>query len=269
MKKYIYSIMLIAGALALLSNAAGRGTISGQGASGAPGDGLTCASGNCHGSTGSFGTEINISLSKDGEEVSSYLPGETYALAITINATMGTPSRYGFQMTAVVDQDNSGAGAFSDVSSNAQMLNLNGRAYLEHNGPSNSETFMATWTAPEEGSGDVTVFAAGIAANGNGGTSGDTGATGSVTLAESDLSSVKILTNDEMSFSPNPAIDFIKVDTELNQSMLYDVLNINGAKVTSGNIENNTIDISNLTNGLYIVTVSGEDFIYRQKIYKR
>jgi len=261
--------MLVAGALALLSNASGRGSASGQGASNAPGDSLTCASGGCHGSGGTFGTEVEISLTKDGEAVDSYVPGETYAMAITINATMGTPSRYGFQMTAVVDEDESGAGSFSDLSSNTKMLNLNGRAYLEHNGPSHTDTFMATWTAPEEGSGDITVFAAGIAANGNSLSSGDTGATGSVTIPENDLSSVTILSSDEMKFSPNPVIDFIKIDTELNQFMNYDVLSINGAKVSSGYVENNSIDISNLTNGLYIVTVSGEDFIYRQKIYKR
>ena len=261
-------MMLVAGALALLSNASGRGTASGQGASGAPGDGLTCASGNCHGSTGPFGAEINIALSKDGVDVDQYLPGETYTMTVSINTSSGTPSRYGFQMTAIVG-DNTGAGSFSDISSNAQALSINGRTYLEHNGPSNSETFTATWTAPEAGSGDVTVFAAGIAANGNGGTSGDSGATNSVTISEDDLSSVKILTTDEMSLYPNPAIDFIKVDTELNQSMIYDVLSISGVKVTSGKIQNSVIDISNLTNGLYIVTVSGEDFIYRQKIYKR
>lgn len=260
--------MLLAGTLALLSNSAGRGSAAGQGATGAPGDGLTCASSNCHGSAGPFAAQIDIALSKDGEAVDQYVPGETYTMSITVDATSGTPSRYGFQMTAIVG-DNSGAGSFSEVSSNAQAINLNGRAYLEHNGPSNSETFTATWTAPEEGSGDVTVFAAGIAANGNGGTSGDSGATASVTISEDDLSNVKVLTSDEMSFYPNPAIDFIKVDTELNQSMVFDVLSTSGAKVMSGNLKNNSIDISNLTNGLYIVAVSGEDFIYRQKIYKR
>ena len=260
--------MLVAGALALLSNASGRGTASGQGAVGAPGDGLTCGSSNCHGSTGPFGAEMEIVLSKDGVAVDQYLPGESYTMSITVAASSGTPSRYGFQMTAIVD-DNTGAGSFSDLSSNTKTLDINGRAYLEQNGPSTTETFTATWTAPAEGSGDVTVFAAGVAANGNSTPSGDSGAIGSVTISEDDLSSVTFLTSDEMRLSPNPAIDFIKIDTELNQSMLYDVLSISGAKVASGKIENNAIDISSLTNGLYIVTVSGEDFIYRQKIYKR
>lgn len=260
--------MLVAGALALLSNAAGRGSLFGQGAAGAPGDGLTCSSSNCHGSTGPFGAEMEVVLSKDGQAVDQYIPGESYTMSITVASSSGTPSRYGFQMTAIVD-DNSGAGTFSDLSANAQAVDINGRTYLEQNGPSNTETFTATWTAPAEGSGDVTVFAAGIAANGNSTPSGDSGAIGSVTISEDDLSSVTFLTSDDMRLSPNPAIDFIKVDTDLNQSMFYDVLSISGAKVASGNLQNNTIDISNLTNGLYIVAVSGEDFIYRQKIYKR
>jgi len=269
MKKYIYSFMLVAAGATLLSNSIGRGTASGQGAAGAPGDGLTCASSNCHGSAGPFAVDLQIVLVKDGEEVTEYRPGETYSMVIAVEATVGSPSRYGFQMTAVTDADNSGAGAFSDVSSNAKPLTLNGRTYLEHNGPSNLDEFSATWIAPEAGTGDVTVFAAGIAANGNGGTSGDSGVIGSMTFTEMDLSNIKVLTEDEMLFSPNPAWDIIKMDTKLNQSMVYDVVSINGAKVASGIVENNAIDISNLINGMYIVSVSGEDFIYRQKIYKR
>jgi len=38
--------------------------------------------------------------------------------------------------------------------------------------------------------------------------------------------------------------------------------------MASGIVANNAIDISNLLNGMYIVSVRGEGFIYRQKIYK-
>ncbi len=261
--------MLVAAGATLISNSAGRGTASGQGATGAPGDGLTCASSNCHGSGGAFGAEMDIVLMKDGVEVDFYLPGEIYNMAVSVEAATGTPSRYGFQMTAVLDGANSGAGEFSDLSSNAKSLTLNGRTYLEQNGPSSTKGFTATWTAPIEGSGSVTVFASGIAANGNGGTGGDSGALGSVTLSEGDASNIKVLTADEMSFSPNPAIDVLQINTKLNQLMVYEVINVAGATVASGTVENNFIDIYNLTNGLYIVTVSGDDFIYRQKIYKR
>ncbi|HAI57426.1 MAG TPA: hypothetical protein DCM04_05765 [Saprospirales bacterium] len=268
MKKYIYSFMLIAAGAALLSNSAGRGTVSGQGAAGAPGDGLTCASSNCHGSAGPFAVDLQIVLVKDGEEVTEYRPGETYSMFIAVEATVGSPTRYGFQMTVVTDADNSGAGSLSDVSSNAKSLTLNGRTYLEHNGPSNLDEFSALWTSPEAGTGDVTVFAAGIAANGNGGTSGDTGVIGSMTFKEMDLSNIKVLTEDEMSFSPNPTMDIIKIDTKLNQHMVYDVISIDGMKMASGIVANNAIDMSNLLNGMYIVSVRGEGFIYRQKIYK-
>lgn len=261
--------MLVAAGATLISNSSGRGTASGQGAAGAPGDGLTCASSNCHGSGGPFAAQMNIVLMKEGEEVDFYLPGETYDMTISVESSTGTPSRYGFQMTALLDSDDSSAGSFTDISNNSQLVTLNERTYLEHNGSSITKDFTSTWTAPAEGSGDVTVFAAGIAANGNGGTSGDSGAIGSTTFTEGDLSSTKVLTADEMNFYPNPAQNFIKVDTKLSQSMVYDVLSINGVKVLSGRLENNSIDISNLANGLYLVAVSGDGFIYRQKIYKR
>lgn len=261
--------MLVASGAMLLSNSIGRGTSSGQGAAGAPGDGLTCSSGGCHGSAGPFAPDLQISLTQDGEQITEYRPGETYTLTVKVEATTGTPSRYGFQMTPVIDSDDSAAGSLTDISDNAKALTLNDRTYLEHDGPSNVDEFSATWTAPAEGSGDITVYAAGIAANGNGGPSGDSGTLGSVTFTESDLSSLKVLTKDEMSFSPNPANNFIIVDTKLNQSMVYNVLTIDGAKVASGNLENKSIDVSNFQNGLYIVTVKSQDFIYRQKIYKR
>lgn len=269
MKKYFYSCILLASGVLLLSNSAGRGTVSGQGAAGAPGDGITCSSAGCHGSGGPFGAEMQISLTQNGEAVTEYRPGDTYDLAITVDATTGTPSRYGFQMTALIDNDNTAAGAFSNISANAKELTINDRAYLEHSGPSNSETFTATWTAPLQGTGAVTIYAAGIAANGNGGTSGDSGTLGSATIAEADLSSIKVLSTDEMSFSPNPANNFIFLDTKLNQNMVYSVLSIDGAKVASGNLENNSIDVSGLQKGLYLVVVNGDEFIYRQKIYKR
>lgn len=269
MKKYIYSLMLVAAGATLISNSSGRGTVSGQGASGAPGDGTTCSSGGCHGSAGPFAADIEVLLAKDGEVVTEYKPGEMYTLAVIVKTETGNPARYGFQMTALVDSDNTAAGSFSNLSSNAKALTINSRTYLEHKGVSTQDDFTATWTAPAAGSGDVIVYAAGIAANGNGGTSGDSGALGQVTFTEADVSNVKVLSSDEMNFYPNPTNNFIKVDTELNQNMVYDVLHINGAKVASGNLENNSIDISNISNGLYIVTVSGDDFIYRQKIYKR
>ena len=215
MKNYIYSFMLVAAAATLLSNGIGRGTASGQGATGAPGDGLTCASGNCHGSAGPFAPDLQITLERNGEEVMGYIPGETYSMIIAVEATTGNPSRYGFQMTALAGADNVGAGEFSDLSTNTKQLTLNGRTYLEHNGPSSTDEFSATWTAPEAGTGDVTVFAAGIAANGNGGTSGDSGVVGSISLNELDPASIKVLTKEEMSFSPNPAMDIINIDSEL------------------------------------------------------
>lgn len=261
--------MLVSAGVILISNRSGRGTVSGEGASGAPGDGTTCMSGICHGSGGPFGAEIEILLGKDGEMVTEYTPGETYTMGIVVKTESGNPTRYGFQMTALVDSDDSAAGLFSDIGSNAKAITLNNRTYLEHNNPSTVDDFTATWTAPEIGTGDVTVYAAGVAANGNNNSSGDSGALNSFTFSEANLSSVKVLTSEEISFSPNPTNNLINVTTELNKFMIYDVISISGAKVASGNVKNYSIDISNIANGLYIVTVSGEDFIYRQKIYKR
>lgn len=261
--------MLLASGALLLSNAAGRGASSGQGASGAPGDGLTCSSSNCHGSQGPFAPELKLELNQDGVQVNEYTPGESYQLSVSVNATSGDPSRYGFQMTTLFDIDNTFAGEFSNISDNAQSVSINDRIYIEHNGPSGSDEFSANWTAPSEGSGSVTLYAAGVVTNGNGNTSGDSGTLGSLSITEADLSNIKVLTPEEMRITPNPASDFVLIDTELNQEMTYDMISINGLLLASGKLTNKYIDLSEVNSGMYIISVRGEDFVYRQKVYKR
>jgi len=269
MNKVIYSFFLVLGGLALISNSAGRGTASGNGAADAPGDGITCASAGCHGAS-NFGPQIRITLSQDGEEVSNYMPGETYKLDILVLAAQGAPSRYGFQMTAVVDSDNSsGAGEFVDIGSSSKELTLNGRSYLEHDGNINSPLFTTNWTAPAEGTGDITVYAAGIASNSNGNSGGDGGATSSMTFSESAPNSINEISEDEMSIYPNPATDYIYIDTELNtEAMTYEIRNLQGQIVLSSKVQNFSINIANLTKGLYIATIRDKNRVYTQKIYK-
>ena len=103
--------------------------------------------------------------------VTAYLPGTEYVLNITVNTSNGTAAAYGMQSTAV-DASGNNAGTFSAPSSNAQLESLEGRHIFEHGQASSGNTFSATWLAPSSG-GDVTFYASGIAANGNGGTGGD------------------------------------------------------------------------------------------------
>ena len=60
-------------------------------------------------------------------------------------------------------------------------------------------------------------------------------------------------------FFPNPASDKLYVNNLPKQTKSIDVINIEGKIVLSLEV-NNTIDISNLTSGIYSIRFSGKDF---------
>lgn len=75
----------------LASSSNGRATAANQGNTGGAGETTTCSS--CH-SGGSFGTAsvlIQLFASGTTNTVTSYVPGTTYDLRVTVNHTSGTP----------------------------------------------------------------------------------------------------------------------------------------------------------------------------------
>ena len=55
---------------------------------------------------------------------------------------------------------------------------------------------------------------------------------------------------------PNPAYEFIKI-SKLDTLAKYNLYNINGQRVKSGDIDSNSqIDIQNLDSGIYILTIN-------------
>lgn len=98
----------------------------------------------------------------------SYYPGKSY----TITAALTGGTKYGFQMTAVrASSTTVGAGSFSGTGFNTTTQG--GRPYARHSGASSTSSYGVTWAAPSTNVGTVTIYAAGVAANGNFSTSGD------------------------------------------------------------------------------------------------
>ena len=268
MKRILLSVLFISAAIVFMSNGIGRGTATGNGAAGAPGDGQTCSSSNCH-KSGPFGTDVKLTLTKDGAEVTEYTPGESYFVSVDVETSMGSPARYGFQMTALSSSDDSGAGTFSELSTNSKALTFGDRTYLEHTSPSSSSMFTSTWTAPEAGTGNINFYVAGNAVNGNGGPSGDDANNKIITISESGTSGLSILNSDDIKIYPNPIGNVIKIDSDIKQAMSYDIMSISGVIMSRGSLSNASIDVSDLQSGLYIIRIMGSDFEYTQKILKR
>jgi len=137
--------------------------------------GTNCSS--CH-SGGSFTPVIQVVVTDlSGNPVSAYTPGQTYMLGVQVSG--GT--RKGFQLVALRGA-NLQAGSFSAPQGGSQLITLSGRTYFEHNTPSASGMWAATWTAPPSGQGTVTFYFSGLATNFNGATSGDNAISGSLAL---------------------------------------------------------------------------------------
>ena len=158
------------------------------GLSGIPGEAGTCA--NCHASGVSSVNTKGGSVSITFPKASTYVPGEVQHWIVTV--TDSTARRWGFQAAARKSTSTTTfAGGFKSTDSNTQVICSNttfSRAqsttsgacssslplmYVEHTsagtrlGATGSETFQFDWTAPAADIGDVKVYVAANAANGN------------------------------------------------------------------------------------------------------
>ncbi len=176
--KFTYAILtslLLFGCLILFTSYEDGPGNNGQAWIGAPGEsGVTC--GTCHSNPGSFGfVNIDISMhTANGNEVTSYVPGNSYNVTVTVNPEVGAPAGYGFQAVAL-DVTNSNAGEFISENDIIGIRTINQRLYAEHNMPSPGRAFTIRWDAPLTDIGDVTFYASGNTVNGDGTSAGDSG----------------------------------------------------------------------------------------------
>ncbi|MCU0246862.1 MAG: Reeler domain-containing protein [Bryobacter sp.] len=172
------SIALAAPAMAVSTGAPAART-------GAP-PGTTCTA--CHAGTANSGPG---SLRVEFPSGSSYTPGSTYRLRVTLSDPAAT--RWGFQVTARAGAENTTlSGTF--VLANATTTRFSAGApageYVTHTaagtaqGTTGSNSWEVDWTAPAAGAGTVTFFAAGNAANNAGGNTGDSIYTTSLQITE-------------------------------------------------------------------------------------
>jgi uncharacterized protein (TIGR03437 family) len=150
---------------------------------GAPGD-QTCGKATCHVGTSNptAGSGVEITF-PDGL---TYTPGvkQTWTVQVT-----GTGQIFGFQATARLasNEQNGQAGDFLPTNSRTWVLCESGKEktsaqpcgaatpvqFIEHTLASNNNSFTFDWTPPTTNVGDIRVYIAGNAANGNGNETGD------------------------------------------------------------------------------------------------
>jgi len=262
-----------------LNNSGGAANIQRADRSGSPLSNGTCGRAGCH-DDGSFNPSIGVRLLQNGADVDAYMPGETYTLSVQI-ASGGSPTRYGFQTVALQGNDDQNAGEFGDTPTGFSKVTLSERVYVEHNSPRNEDRFEIEWTAPEAGTGAVRFYASGIAANGNGSSSGDGVAAlaSPLTIDEATASSlfgVEALAANMRVF-PNPVADQLNLHIGTQQTGRYflSVLNGQGKEIlretihiqTGENMEH--FNVSHLASGHYFVRLSDGERVTTQKILKK
>lgn len=149
-------------------------TTGSGGYTGAPGDNV-CTT--CHTPGGVLDGNIAI-----GGLPGSVTPNTTYPLTITITNTAGSAVRAGFQMVSLkANLANGGTFSVPATESNAQVKTAGGKSYVGHqpakNFSANEVIYNVEWTAPASATGDITVYAAAMIANGANGNSNDKFAT--------------------------------------------------------------------------------------------
>lgn len=267
--------LLLSGAVIFLGSSSGPAAVQGQDRTGGPLSNGFC--GNCH-AAGAFNPSIDVKLLQDGNEVQGYMAGETYTMQVTISADMGAQV-YGFQAVALAGGDNEQAGSWTETTG-TQIVNLENRDYIEHNQRSESNVFEVEWTAPAASAGEVSFYAAGIAANNAQGSGGDGAAALMAPVVLADLSvntnELPELANNIKAF-PNPVADLLNLQLEVDEATDADLILYNSlgqpllrqATRFGAGLNQEALDLSNLPAGHYTLEVSNGEAASRTSILKK
>ena len=124
------------------------------------GETMNCTS--CHSGSGVNTGDGGISVSG---LPSSYVPGQTYDLSLTVNGT--NSNGFGFQF-----MPKSLAGASGSLTAVSSDMGIESNA-AEHRGRSSDGSWSFQWTAPATDEGEVIFYASGLATGGSSGSWGD------------------------------------------------------------------------------------------------
>ena len=271
--KAIKTIFFLLGVLALsifYPPKSGHANSSGSpgGRSNSVGDnGFNCTQ--CHNGTATVDQSGYITSDIPG---SGYIPGTTYN--ITLSGTGSGTGKAGFEFSA---ENSAGATAGTLIANTSSGRNrfLSTQGHITHTSQGNtysgsdfSWTFQ--WTAPTQGTGDVTFSTSVLLANNNGGTSGDQVRTASLLVSEAQISSIATNAATKLTIYPNPTTNYFSISSD-EKLMDITVIDSKGQFVFSQRVNNATpINITDLPKGFYFVSIaktSGQH-IYSEKLIK-
>jgi len=233
----------------------------------------------CHNSYTVNSGSGSVAITSTPSLAGGYTPGTKYTVTVTVSQT--GLSLFGFDFEALTNSTtNGGTISLISTSTDVQTMTSSSRLDATHTGTgnntSNSHAFSFYWTAPAAGSGTVTFYTSGLAANNNGSASGDYCYTTSLALSQNTVGIAEVPAgNYNFSVFPNPATENLNVKFLLKEasSVTVDVLNIDGKKVANLISENGmngevnkTFNISSFAKGIYFVRLKINDKSTIEKI---
>jgi hypothetical protein len=233
------------------------------GKTGAPGEG-DCTG--CHsGSVQNGQTENTLLIAEGFTPVSSYLPGTTYNVSLTMNST---PAKKGFEAIVIDDVNEAMAGTFATITGGGvQILSSGSKQYASHTSTSNTSAnnaWLWSWTAPSSDVGGVTFYVATNKANNNGATSGDVIYLSSHKLNSSAGIAVKESVEQasfEVGYAPKENMVHMTFSTLSKAKLAFNLVDLQGKSVFYYDMGETNIGVneekvtlpSNLDKGIYMV----------------
>ena len=236
----------------------------------------------CHTGTVNSGTGSVVITSPDLIGW-AYSPGQTYTINVTV--TQASVPLFGFGFEAL---DASGANAGTLVITNTTATQIktftvapNSRNNVVHKTDgglsTGSHTFSFNWTAPLTNIGTVTFYVAGLAADNDGGITGDyTYKTSQVVTFASEIKLIKT-EEIEISIYPNPVIENATITYKLieNSSIEIELVSITGKviplyfneKEISGEHTYNLLLNNSVVKGLYFLNVNINERKFTEKVF--
>lgn len=250
-----------------------------SGNTGAPGNN-TCATAGCHNSFGlNAGTGL-LSLETTVPQI-GFTPGETYT--VTVKMKEAGKSIFGFQalMFGTAEQKGVGTVSITDASRTKTLTNV-GNAYAMQtktgSTAADSAVWSYDWVAPAKGTGEVTLYSASVASNGNGNRVGDYVYTSTLMVSEAPTASLEELSEiAAANLYPNPTTDFLTLDLRLAEAtpIQWTISDLQGRTWQQGETStltsgwNTQFDLSELPSGLYQLEIKTASGRWREKVVKR
>jgi hypothetical protein len=271
-KKLLLAFLLL---VALLTITSGVRDVNSNaaplGSTGAPGE-QTCAKSGCH-----TGSAINTGKAKlfldFGNALSTYEPGKEYT--ITVSLQQQAIQRFGFQVLALDDNRlNTGTLLVTDsIRTQAQqgLGPYTGRSYITYRYPGTEPygnglgQWTFKWKAPDNYNGNITFYAAAVAANNDGTDAGDTVYTHQAAVSRSVTGIEQVAAAAlQVNIFPNPAHQWVRVVYTVAQTAntVIRLTGVNGkdvlpptARHDAAGVQQMELNTSAIAPGTYLLSV--------------